>query len=328
MITVRAPHRVSLFGGGADYADFIERTGDTSVVGLAIARYSYVSLIENETHTRNKYRISYGMVEETDDLALIQHPIVREALMNRQLSEKALHISTMSQIPAGTGLGTSSAFTVSLVKALDVMQGVSRPRVEIAREAVFIERELVRDLGGIQDQYWSAFGGAGRFFWSSTSSYLEESGHIFTRLMETRALLLNVGETRPSKVAAEFTLKQDESELFQKRVTLKKIAESAFCAIKSAMDEARLLNALRKLLIETWIEKKGLVKLTDKVASVISELEKNKCAFKLLGAGQTGFVFVLCKDDEEISDVRHLAERYGLKILNIELDHDGVKRVL
>lgn len=328
MITVRAPHRVSLFGGGADYIDFIEKVGSTSVVGLAVAKYSYVSIIENETHTKNKYRISYSQIEEVDDLFAIRHPIIREALIYRRFSDRALHISTMSQIPAGTGLGTSSAFTVSLIKALDILQCISRPKIEIAREAVFVERELVQDMGGIQDQYWSAFGGAGKLFWSKNSAYIEEAGYIFSCLMRTKALLLNIGETRLSSTEAGLTINQDEAALFSKRATLKELAEVAFDAIKKATDEQSLSRVLRSLLVETWLEKQKMVKLTDKVRSLTSSLEKERCAFKLLGAGQTGFVFVLCKDEEELGRVKRTAEQHRVKVLYVEQDYEGVKQVL
>lgn len=319
---------MSLFGGGADYIDFIEKAGSTSVVGFAVAKYSYVSLIVNETHTKYRYRMSYGQVEEANDLSSIRHPILREALTHRNISDRSLHISTMSEIPAGTGLGTSSAFSVSLVKALDVLQGISRPKIAIAQEAVFIERELVQDIGGIQDQYWSAFGGAGRLFWSSSSAYMEEAGYVFSRLMRTKALLLNIGETRHSSNEASMTLKQDEAALFSKRTTLKELAETAFNAIKSATDEQDLLAVLRELLVETWLEKREMVDLTDKVASLTRTLEKERIAFKLLGAGQTGFIFVLCEDDDELARVKRTADQHGIKTLNIEQDYDGVKQVL
>lgn len=319
---------MSLFGGGADYLEYIEKAGSTCVVGLAVANYSYVSLIENETHTKNKFRISYSQVEETNNLTSIRHPIIREALINRGLSDKALHVSTMSEIPAGTGLGTSSAFTVALIKALDVLQGVSRPRIEIAREAVFIERELVGDIGGIQDQYWSAFGGAGKLFWSSNSAYLEEAGYIFSRLMRTKALLLNIGETRQSSLEASATINQNEAGLFSKRVTLNELAETAFDAIKSAKDENSLSSMLRGLLVETWIEKQKMVTLTEKTTAITAALQNEGCAFKLLGAGQTGFIFVLCKDNEEMGRVKRTAEQHRVRALNIEQDYDGVKHIL
>ena len=328
MIIVRAPHRVSLFGGGADFEDFISLSGSSSVVGFALAKYSYVNIIRNYTNTEHKFRISYSSVENINEIESIKHSIIRETLKYKNIGNYSLHISSMSEIPAGTGLGTSSSFTVALLHALDALKGNVRSQLELARDAVFIERHLVADTGGVQDQYWSAFGGAGKLELSPNSAYLQQVGDLFGKVIQNQAVLISIGETRKSSVQSVKPKAMKTADLFSKRKILKEQAINVYENILNATNKKQLLNYLREQLFLSWEQKKSMISLSSKSSSLIEELEYNQCSFKLLGAGYTGFLFILTKRQKEKRKVKNMALRHDCNVMKVSIDHFGVRRIL
>ena len=122
----------------------------------------------------------------------------------------------MSEIPAGTGLGTSSSFTVALLHALDALKGKARSQMELARDAVYIERHLVSDAGGVQDQYWSAFGGAGKLEFYPNRAHLQQVGNLFEKVIQRQAVLISIGETRKSSAQSSKSRTMKTADLYSK----------------------------------------------------------------------------------------------------------------
>jgi D-glycero-alpha-D-manno-heptose-7-phosphate kinase len=156
MIVSRTPLRISFVGGGTDIPEYYRNNGGGAVVNAAINKYVYI--IVNRKFD-DQVRVSYSKTEIVPSAEDVQHPLVREALKFLDI-RKGVEVVSISDIPSyGTGLGSSSTFTVGLLNALHAWVGENVSAKGLAEEAVQIEREIVRDPGGLQDQYIAAYGG-------------------------------------------------------------------------------------------------------------------------------------------------------------------------
>ena len=154
MIITRTPFRVSFSGGGSDLRDFYSKNGYGAVVSAAIDRYMYIVI---HPYFHDKIRVKYSRTEDVEDINQIEHPIVRECLKKVNV-ERGIEIASFADVPAGTGLGSSSAFTVGLLNALYAYKGKVVPKERLSREACEIEIDILGEPIGKQDQYAAAFG--------------------------------------------------------------------------------------------------------------------------------------------------------------------------
>ena len=184
------------------------------------------------------------------------------------------------------------------------------------------------DTGGVQDQYWSAFGGAGKLELSPNSAYLQQVGDLFGKVIQNQAVLISIGETRKSSVQSVKPKAMKTADLFSKRKILKEQAINVYENILNATNKKQLLNYLREQLFLSWEQKKSMISLSSKSSSLIEELEYNQCSFKLLGAGYTGFLFILTKDKKEKEKVKNMALRHDCNVMKVSIDHFGVRRIL
>jgi D-glycero-alpha-D-manno-heptose-7-phosphate kinase len=156
IIVSRTPLRISFVGGGTDIPEYYRNNGGGAVVNAAISKYVYIII---NRKFDDQVRVSYSKTEIVPSAEDIKHPLVREALKSLDIC-KGVEIVSISDIPSyGTGLGSSSTFTVGLLNALHAWVGENASAKELAEEAVRIEREVVGDPGGRQDQYIAAYGG-------------------------------------------------------------------------------------------------------------------------------------------------------------------------
>ena len=161
MIISKTPLRVSLFGGGTDYPEFVDKRRGV-VIGGPINKYLYISGNELSKIAEENIRLSYRKVEACKNLDDLSHPIVREYLKLVGFNKKyAFH--TVSDIPGSSGLGSSSAFSVGFIRLIDFIQGKLRSSANCAKLAIHLEREILREPVGLQDQYHAAFGGFGKY---------------------------------------------------------------------------------------------------------------------------------------------------------------------
>ncbi|KJU81304.1 kinase, galactokinase/mevalonate kinase, partial [Candidatus Magnetobacterium bavaricum] len=154
MIITRTPFRVSFAGGGTDLKDFYIQNGYGAVVNTAIKKYMYIVI---HPYFHDKIRIKYSRTEDVNSVEEIQHPILRECMRKVHI-EKGIEIASFADIPSGTGLGSSSSFTVGLLNALYAYKGQILPREEIAHQACEIEIDILKEPIGKQDQYAAAYG--------------------------------------------------------------------------------------------------------------------------------------------------------------------------
>ena len=149
MVITRTPFRMSFFGGGTDYEEFYKEFGG-SVISTTFDKYCYVTVRHLPRFFDYKTQITYSKVENVNSIEEIAHPSVRETM--RFLDMKQLHISYDADLPARTGLGSSSSFVVGMLNSFYAIKGKYVDRERIAKEAIYIERVLCNEAGGIQDQ--------------------------------------------------------------------------------------------------------------------------------------------------------------------------------
>ncbi|MEK7851574.1 MAG: kinase, partial [Deltaproteobacteria bacterium] len=166
MIISRTPVRLSFFGGGTDYREYFERKGG-AVLGTTIDKYTYVSVNRLSKFFEYKIRVGYSRAELVNNVEEILHPSVRETLKFKNIGGN-LDIHIFADLPAKTGLGSSSSFTVGFLNALYALEGKMAAKQQLAEEAIFIEQKLIGENVGCQDQVHASYGGLNVIEFSST----------------------------------------------------------------------------------------------------------------------------------------------------------------
>src|SRR5437870_3034206 len=157
MIISRTPFRISFFGGGTDYPSWFRQHGG-AVLTTTIDKYCYISVRELPPFFSHRYRLVYSAIENVREIGEIQHPAVR-AVLEWMNCDTGLEIHHDGDVPARSGLGSSSAFTVGLINAMKALRGCHMSRERLAKEAIYVEQCVIREPVGSQDQVSVAFGG-------------------------------------------------------------------------------------------------------------------------------------------------------------------------
>ncbi len=299
MIISRTPHRISFFGGGTDYpAWYLEHGG--KVLGVAIDKYCYITCRELPPFFKHKHRIAYSKVENVTDYREIQHPSVRETL--RFLGcEQGLEIHHDGDIPARSGMGSSSAFTVGLLKSLYALDGKIIAKEQLYKDAIHIEQDLIKENVGSQDQVWAACGGL------NTIEFLPNGEIIVEPIIMKESLLKNFEQkfmlyfTGLSRFASEIAGEQiqntskKKSELLQMRG----LVDDAYSVLTSGKDD---FSRFGTLLNETWKLKRSLShKITNSEIDDMYDtaIRNGAVGGKLLGAGGGGFILFYVEPENQ-----------------------------
>jgi len=288
MIITKTPYRISLFGGGTDYPSwYMKNTG--AVLSLTIDKYSYISLRELPPFFEHKFRIVYSKNELVSNITEIQHPAVREAFRKfaPQLNLELLH---HGDLPARSGIGSSSAFSVGLIKSLFTLNEMQITPKELAETSIEFEQKVLKENVGSQDQVACSFGGVNYIefgpgpYWVVNPINLS---HKQIEEIEERIVLVFTGINRFSSDVSKTLLEklESKSDFMKRNMDLAKECRSIFM-------EARNLNLIGKMLNEAWQLKQRI-----NPKSVTPELERiyNKGIAsgaeggKILGAGGGGF---------------------------------------
>lgn len=323
LVTTRTPHRISLFGGGSDYPDWFMRERG-AVLGMAINKYVYVSALRLQDFLEYRYRVSYSRVETAHEVAAIAHPVVRAVLEHWQVRDP-LDISIMSDLPARTGLGSSSSFSVGFRHLVARLQGTPITRSELARDAVYVERVLLAERGGVQDQYHAAFGGFNRFDFVGTRvavSPVQLSGAALRHLTDS-CLLVYTGITRSaSEVVASQVEATRAGAVDGPLRALVDLVDAATTVIETTPSHA-LPSALAALLHEGWEAKKRLSsQISSTGIDALYDLARRHGAMggKLCGAGAGGFLLLVA----DPADHPRIADAIApLQAITFRCDPDG-----
>jgi D-glycero-alpha-D-manno-heptose-7-phosphate kinase len=325
MIISRTPFRISLFGGGTDYPDWYREYGG-AVVGTAIDKYCYISVRRLPPFFRHRTRIVYSKVELVRNVAKIRHPAVRAVLSDMGL-EIGLEIHHDADLPASSGLGTSSSFAVGLINALHALQNRMIAKRELGRAAIRLEQEVLKENVGCQDQLWAAYGGLNRIdflpddTFTVTPVVLPEA-----RRAELRSSIMLFFTGRP-RLASDIARAQLDN-MKRCRSQLRAIRDMVDAAIGILIDPNRPLRELGALLHESWMLKR---ELSNSISNghiddiYQAGLDGGALGGKLLGAGGGGFMVFLV--DPENRD--RLCQRLKRLIhVSVGFDNDGSRIVL
>ena len=314
----RTPFRVSLFGGGTDYPRWFREHGG-SVFGTAINKYCYISVRELPPFFEHRHRIVYSKIETVREIAEIQHPAVRGVLSDMAITE-GLEIHHDADLPARSGVGSSSAFTVGLLKALCAFRGEKIDAGELGRRATHIEQDVIKEAVGCQDQLWAAYGGLNRIDFLRDGTAKVTPIELKPERREEFRQSLMLFFTGFSRFATEFAQNQIDN-IDRRGVELSAIQAMVDDAIEIVRDPRRPFRDLGLLLDESWRMKRRLADgvSNDKIDAIYEAgREAGAVGGKLLGAGGGGFI-VFVVDPGARARVR---ERLA-QLIHVDFDFDG-----
>jgi len=319
MIISRAPFRVSFCGGGSDIASFYSKYGGC-VLSTTIKKYVFLAL--HKAFNPNNIILKYSKTEVVSKPQDIEHKIFREVLNSFDLN--GVEITSMADIPAGTGLGSSSAFTVALLRLIYAYKGLSVSAYKVAKEACEVEIEKLGSPIGKQDQFASSFGGL-RFYEFCPDGFVKIEPIIMRKesyqVLQESCLVFYTGDTRSANgiLAAETKNLASEDDKIAGTKRLCDLTRS----LKTSF-ENNDIYALGDVLKESWKIKKTLAKgiSNPKIDEMYERaIRAGARSGKLLGAGGGGFLLLFVPGEEERANVR--AAFKGFQELPFELDQAG-----
>ncbi len=296
MIISRTPFRMSFFGGGTDYPVWYRENGG-AVLGTTIDKYCYITCRCLPPFFAHKHRIVYSQIELVRDINEIHHPAVREVLRFMGISD-GVEIHHDGDLPARTGLGSSSSFTVGLLHALYALKGAMPSKMQLAKDAIRIEQGVLKENVGCQDQVLSAFGGFCRIDFSGDQNIDIKRITISPQRLESlqsHLMLFFTGLSRTASEVAEEQIKQTPNKKKELAEMLRMVDE----AINILNGDNDLLE-FGRLLHENWQLKRSLTnKITTPYTDFLYEKAINTGATggKLLGAGGGGFMLFFVRPE-------------------------------
>ncbi len=289
MIITRTPLRVSFCGGGTDLPSYyLHRQG--AVVSTSINKYVYITINPLTPYFQNRILIKYSRTELVDSVEEIRHPIIREAMKITGVVDR-VEITSMADIPAGTGLGSSSTYAVGLLHALHTYKGEYVSASQLAAEACEIEIQRLGDPIGKQDQYIAAYGGICHIRFNTDESVFVDPVICpqATKLaLEENLLMFYTGLTR----RAGDILEVQNSVTLSKMDVLTRMRDLCEDALK-VLQSGRSLNRFGEILHEAWLNKRSVVdSISNDSINEFYETARSAGAIggKLLGAGGGGFL--------------------------------------
>lgn len=324
MIISRSPLRISLGGGGTDLPSYY-REHEGFLVAAAIDKYVYLTL--HETFVQ-EIIIKYSQLERVSSADKIQHPIVREALMMVGINETNLELTSMADIPAGTGLGSSGSFTTALLKTLHAYKKNLVHPEELAEQACHIELDLLKDPIGKQDQYIAAYGGLTCFTFRKDGKVEAVPLKVSTETLynlEDNLLLFFTGYSR---AASSILKEQDDKSKTKSEDMLQNLHFVKDLGFRSrdALEKGDLLE-FGSLMNVHWEYKKQ--RSGSMSNGTIDEwyglaLRNGAVGGKLIGAGGGGFLMFYTEDKMRL---RHALTSAGLAEVRFRFDFEGTKIV-
>jgi D-glycero-alpha-D-manno-heptose-7-phosphate kinase len=288
IIISKTPFRISFFGGGTDFPEYFNSFGG-KVLSASIDKYAYVTLRDLPPYFNYKTQVTYSRIEKVVELKDLEHPLVRETLKFKGVD--SVHVVYDADIPAQSGLGTSSSFAVGLLNCIATYQNKFMNKHQLAEEAIMIERKLCKEAGGHQDQISASFGGFNTIEFSSIGFKVNRIKILNTRLhqLNENLLLFFTGFSRFSSDVSSHhksNIVKNHNELNK----MKTLVEDALRILET--DEIDLDN-FGFLLQDSWVLKKSFSSLVSnsQIDEIYSRaLKAGAIGGKILGAGGGGFI--------------------------------------
>ncbi len=308
MIISRTPFRISFFGGGTDYPAWYRDHGGT-VLGATIDKYCYLTCRYLPPFFKHRIRVVYSQIENCQMVDEIAHPAVREVLRYLQI-DRGVEIHHDGDLPARSGMGSSSAFTVGLLHALYALKGQMPTKRQLAAESIQIEQEMIKETVGSQDQVLAAFGGFNHVVFSQdgeiTVKPITLSGDRL-RELSSHLMLFYTGIERTASDVADSYVADVDGKRSQLRI-MKGLVEESLAVLNNGRD----ITAFGALLDEGWKAKRSLSARVSN--SYVDELyahaiSNGALGGKLLGAGGGGFMLLFVPPSKQ-NPVKEALKRF------------------
>jgi len=298
MIITKTPFRISFFGGGTDYPAWYQEHGGV-VLSTSIDKYCYISCRHLPPFFEHRHRIVYSIVENVKRVEEIKHPAVRAILGWAGCEAEGLEIHHDGDLPARSGLGSSSSFTVGLIHALAALRGKYISKEELAKQAIYIEQKIIKENVGSQDQIVAAFGGLNRIEFTTSGTF-----HAAPVILKEE----RISEFQSHLMLCFTGLSRIASDIAKDKIENLKNREIELHRMQSMVDEAILIlqstkmpiDDVGRLLHENWLCKRELSKhVSTPEIDVLYEEARRSGAIggKLLGAGGGGFLLLFVKPE-------------------------------
>ena len=325
MIITKTPYRISFFGGGTDHPDWFQENGG-KVLATTFDKYCYISARVLPPFFEHTHRIVYSKIESVNNINAIEHPSVREVLKYVSYN-KGLEIHHDGDLPARSGLGSSSSFTVGLLNALNALDGSYKSPHQLATTAIHIEQNLIKECVGSQDQISAAYGGFNEIEFNKDGSFLVEP--IVTKKerledLNNHLMLFFTGVSRYS------------SEILTSQLANLSNCQSQMHELRDMVDEGasilrnqnNSLDDFGKLLDKSWKNKRSSSKLdsNNKIDEIYAAaIKAGASGGKILGAGGGGFILFYVKPENQVNVAKAMEK---LTHVPFKFENTGSKVVL
>ena len=322
LILVRSPMRISFVGGGTDIKEYYENFGG-SVFNASINKYVYILI--NKYHDKKKCILKYSKSEDVNSVKDIKHPLIRNCLALTKIW--GLDIHSIADVPGGTGLGSSSSFTVSLINALHHYEDKKLSKQDLAKKACHVEINLLKAPVGKQDQYAASYGGINTFIFKKNNDVIAKKfiNEFAIKNLKKNLLLIN---TNTQKINISTLLEQRKNIIKGGKYldNLKFMNDSVEIFKKNLIKND--LKACGQILHENWRKKITLSKkINNPLFQEIYE-ESLKCGAyggKICGAGGRGFLLLISPKQNHKTIKKRLNK---LEFLDFDFDYSGSKQVI
>ena len=319
MVITKTQYRISFFGGGTDYRPYFEEYGG-SVLSTTINRYCYLFVRSLPPFFEHSVSAKYSIVETVKEIDELHHPSVRECL--RYMNINNVSISHDGDLPARAGLATSSAFTVGLLNGLHALKGEYIDQLSLAKEAIYIEQDLIKENVGVQDQLAVSCGGFNRIYFTADGYDVRPVIISPERktLLNNNLMLFFTGIVRTASEIAEEQIKGTKNKLNELH-EMSEMVQTGEEILSSNTD----INEFGMLLDHTWKLKRSLSSriTTDDIDAVyMKAIKEGATGGKLLGAGGGGFLLLYVEQDKQ-DKVRNALD--GLLEVPFRFENDGSK---
>lgn len=306
MVISKTPFRMSFFGGGTDFSEYYIKYGG-SVLSATFNKYCFVTVRDFPPFFEHKNQFTYSKIERFNSPDELSHPLVRETL--KYLHENRIQISYDADLPARTGIGSSSSFAVGLLNSIHTLRGRYSTAKQLANEAIILERDLCKEYGGIQDQIAAAYGGFNRIDFDGKGFTVKPIGISEERLrsLNSELMLFFSGQSRISGEIAE----EQSKNVSLNTDTLHKM-KALVNEGERILTESRKLSEFGEILDISWQMKTTLASniTTDKINTIYETAKKSGAVGgKLLGAGGGGFLLLYVPEKNQ-RKVRTALEDY------------------
>ena len=319
MIISRTPFRMSLFGGGTDYPDWYLENGGI-VLGATIDKYCYLSVRYLPPFFEHKHRVVWSEIELVNNIDEIRHPAVK-AILEEMKFIRGLEISYNADLPARSGLGSSSAFTVGLINALTALRGKMISKKALAQDAIRIEQEVIGEAVGSQDQIWAAYGGLNKIEFQKDGKFsispiiMGEKNYLS---LESSLMLFFTGFSRVAPLIAQKKIDNFKN----KEEELNMLSTLASSAASSLQDKNYDIKKIGELIHEAWSLKRELAEgvTTKEIDEIYKEgLRAGALGGKILGAGGGGFILFVVPPENQANLQKRLS-----KLVHVKFNFDSV----